>query len=113
MSKHTIPAHLSDDMKAFCRRVRRNYKLEEHHLRLLVAACEAFDRKMQARTLLDADGLTIVNRHGEARPHPAVAIERDSAIRFARLLRELGLSDESNGESARPPSLQGRYTGRA
>ena len=76
----------------------------------LEAACEAHDRKTEARALLDAEGLTIKNRHGELRPHPGVAIERDSAIRFARMLRELGLSDEPS--DSRPPRLSGRYAGR-
>ena len=65
----------------------------------------------QAREQLATDGLTITTRHGEVRAHPCAAIERDSAIRFARLMRELGLSDE--GETPRPPSLRGRYAGRS
>jgi hypothetical protein len=52
----------------------------------------------------------VENRHDEIRPHPAVSIERDSAIRFARLLRELGLGDEP--ADSRPPALRGRYVGR-
>jgi hypothetical protein len=52
--------------------------------------------------------LTITTRHGEVRAHPCASIERDSAVRFARLLRELGLADEAG--APRPPRPAGRYT---
>jgi phage terminase small subunit len=65
---------------------------------------------VQARQQLTREGLTITTRHGEVRSHPCASIERDSAIRFARLLRELGLADEA--ENPRPPRLSGRYAGR-
>ena len=110
--KSSAPAHLSEPMKRFYRKIERSYVLVDHHLRLLAAACEAFDRKTEARELLEAEGLTIENRHGEKRPHPAVGIERDSAIRFARMLREIGLSDEP-ADNSRPPRLRGRYSGRS
>ena len=109
--KSSVPVHLSESMRRFYRTIQRTYELSDQHFRLLEAACEAFDRKTEARALLDAEGLTIENRHGEKRPHPAVGIERDSALRFARLLREIGLSDEP--DDTRPPRLHGRYAGRA
>ncbi len=109
--KSRVPAHLSEPMRQFYRKIQRTYVLSDQHFRLLEAACEAHDRKSEARALLDTEGLTIENRHGEKRPHPAVGIERDSALRFARLLREIGLSDEP--DDTRPPRLHGRYAGRA
>ena len=108
--RRSVPTHLSEAMKQFYRRIVHTYVISDQHFRLLEAACEAHDRKTEARALLDAEGLTIENRHGEKRPHPAVGIERDSAIRFARLLREVGLSDEP--ADSRPPRLSGRYAGR-
>jgi P27 family predicted phage terminase small subunit len=111
--KRTPPDHLSDEMKSAWRSWVRRYRFQGHHLRLLTLACEAWDRGAQARTQLETDGLTTTNRHGELRPHPAAAIERDSAIRFARLIRELALSDDDAPNDIRPPRLHGRYTGRA
>ena len=110
--KRTAPDHLSDEMKAAWRSLVRRYKFQGHHLRLLTLACEAWDRRAQARSELDAGGLTVTNRHGELRPHPAAAIEPDSAIRFARLIRELSLSDDDVVDDIRPPRLSGRYAGR-
>jgi P27 family predicted phage terminase small subunit len=106
-----VPEHLSSAMKGFYRKVRRAYALNDHHVRLLVCACEAHDRMTAARDLLASAGLTVVDRHGQLRPHPAVGIERDSRTAFARMLRELGLSDEVN--DSRPPRISGRYAGRS
>ena len=88
------PPHLTEPTKAWWSEVVRDYALEPHHLRLLQAACESWDRLQQARELLAADGLVVEGREGGVRPHPCVAIERDSRIGFARLVRELDLDTD-------------------
>ena len=88
------PAHLTEATEAWWREVVRDYALETHHVRLLQAACESWDRMQEARELLARDGLVIAGREGGMRPHPAVAIERDCKIAFARLIRELDLDVE-------------------
>jgi P27 family predicted phage terminase small subunit len=103
--------HLSPDMRASYRRITRKWALSEHHRRLLICAAESHDRMCQARDVLATEGITVLDRHGQTRPHPAVGVERDSRIAFARMLRELGLSDEAS--DARPPRPTGRYQGRA
>jgi phage terminase small subunit len=103
--------HLSEAMQTFCARIRRKYPLSPHHQLLLVAAGEAHDRAQQARALLATEGLISIDRHGQQRPHPAVAIEQAATIRFARLIRELALEDEVAAGS-RPPRLPGRRYGR-
>jgi P27 family predicted phage terminase small subunit len=70
------------------------YVLQEHHLRLLQLACEAWDRAQQAREQIDRDGLTIRTADGGIKAHPAVGIERDSRLAVARLVRELDLDTE-------------------
>ena len=103
-------AHLSAEMRRFYGSITRRYTLLDQHQRVLIAACEAHDRMVQARERLAVDGLTITTRHGEVRSHPCAAIERDSRVAFVRCMRELGLSDEP--DDARPPQLSGRYAGR-
>ena len=77
------------------------------HLKLLQAACEAWDRLQEARELLAKDGLCIAGREGGLRPHPAVSIERDSRIAFARLVRELDLDVEPPSDTRFfPPALR-------
>jgi hypothetical protein len=60
-------------------------------VKLLTAASEAWDRLQEAREALQRHGLTFNDRHGMPRTRPEVAIERDSRIAFARILRELRL----------------------
>jgi hypothetical protein len=59
------------------------------------------------------EGLTVVDRHGVARPHPAIQIEIQCRTGFIRALRELALADEDLPADVRPPRLRGRYAGRA
>jgi hypothetical protein len=82
------------------------YALEEHHVRLLTLAGEAFDRAGQARELIARDGLVVpTGAEGGFKAHPAIAIERDSRLAFARLLRELDLDCDAPRDKPRPPSL--------
>ena len=60
------------------------FELEEHHLKLLTAACESWDRCQQARRRLKKHGLTYADRFGQPRARPEVGIERDNRIAFAR-----------------------------
>ena len=86
--------------------VLRDYALEPHHLRLLQAACEAWDRMGQARqALADHGRLTFTDERGTIRAHPAVAMERDARTAFARLVRELDLDAGAPSETPRPPAL--------
>lgn len=99
------PRHLSTATTKWFRSVVADFDLADHHLHLLTLACEARDRAEQARIILEKEGVTILDRFGVPKAHPAVAIERDSRIAFARLLRELGLSD-GDAEAPRPPRLE-------
>ncbi len=100
------PAHLSDEAAAWWRDVLCDYDLEPHHVRLLQAAGEAWDRMQQARkALADHGGLTFLSSSGDIRAHPAVSMERDARVAFARLVRELDLDAGAPAERSRPPSL--------
>lgn len=102
VSQPRAPGHLSIATKKWWRQVASDYKLESHHVRLLTLAAEAWDRSQEARERLAADGTYIEDRFGQLRPHPAVAVERDSRLAFARLVRELCLDDDGP-DAPRPP----------
>src|SRR5262245_41967900 len=87
------PAHLSRARKAWWSRMVAEFDLagSAHTLDLLTIAAEALDRRQQARETIAEAGPYFINSRGEPRPHPALAIERDSAVTFARSLRELAL----------------------
>ncbi len=96
-------AHLQPATVAWVLGTEADYSLEPHHKLLLVAAAEAWDRMTEAREALDHDGSYIAGRFG-LRAHPAVAVEKDSRIAFARLVRELDLDGEP-GPDPRPSRL--------
>ena len=101
------PRHLRDETRKWWQSVVSDYELEPHHLKLLTLAAEAWDRATAARAVIEKKGLTYEDRFGQPKARPEVAIERDSRIGFARLLRELGL-DETEPDVPRPPRSRGR-----
>lgn len=88
-----VPQHLSKASRSLWRRVATDYDLaaEPHALRVLTLLGEALDRGEEARQRIAVDGAYVTDRFGQVRAHPAISVERDSAIRAARLARELSL----------------------
>lgn len=103
MKRPKAPAHLKPETGKWWVQVQKTFELEEHHVRLLTLAAEAWDRTQQARQEIDASGITVSTPDGGIKAHPAVAIERDSRLAFARLLRELDLTDDA--PAVRPPPI--------
>lgn len=91
---HKPPKYLSAPTRRWYAAVASEYVLESHHLRILELAARSWDRAEEARRQIKADGLVTSDRYGQVKPHPAINIERDSQLRFARLLRELALDVE-------------------
>jgi P27 family predicted phage terminase small subunit len=76
------PKHLkSTDARRLWRRTVEAFELEAHHLALLEQACKALDRLVEARDVIDRDGITVLDRYGVPKQHPACAIERGPAGR--------------------------------
>lgn len=88
------PRHLSRRSKELWRSVLEDYELEIHHRELLRLALEALDRCEEARKAIAKDGPFVPTRSGRPAAHPALAVERDSRLAAARLLRELDLEGE-------------------
>ena len=94
MAKNTVSLeHVSDAMRAFTSGSNRKYRLSDHHRQLLAVACQAHSRMEQAQATVAKDGLTTVDRHGTARPHPAIQIEIQCRTGFIRA----GTADYRNG----------------
>jgi phage terminase small subunit len=68
--------------------------MSEHHLALLEQGCKALVRLVEAREVIDRDGIAIPDRYGVLKQHPACAIERDQRIALVRIIRELNLDEE-------------------
>ena len=106
MSTKRAPKHLLPETRRWFRWVLSEWDLGQHHERILVAACQAWDRMTAARLVIDAEGLTYLDRFGVPRPRPEIAIERDSRLGFLRCLRELDLDIEPPSEPARPRAIR-------
>src|SRR5205809_1219299 len=106
------PAHLSRRMKSYWREIVGEFLLAPHQIELLRRGCEAADRADEARRIVEREGLTVTDRYGQTKPHPAVNIERDARLAIARLIRELALSPEEPEEPhSRPPRAGTATTG--
>ena len=92
------PEHLSKQAQEFWAWALYEYQLNQDELHLLLMACEAMDRCRQARKRLAKQGLTYNDRFGQPKSRPEVAIERDSRLAFARLVKQLGLGKKLGRE---------------
>lgn len=92
----TTPSHLSTAAQQLWTRLRREYELDDAAAEvLLLSALEARDRAAEARERIDKEGLTVEDRFGQAKPHPLLAVERDSKSTMHAALRQLHLGPES------------------
>jgi phage terminase small subunit len=99
------PGHLRKLTQAWWEGVNTEYALEPHHLKLLTLAAESWDRATQAREAITEHGLTYTDRFGSPRKRPEVSIAEAATIAFARLCRELDLSEDSAPDN-RPPAIR-------
>lgn len=102
--KPTAPDHLRPTTAEWFTGVLDDFELDAHHIRLLTLAAEAWDRCQAAREIVDAEGLIVLDRFGQQKQHPAIAIERDARVGFCRVLRELALDIDEPADS-RPPTI--------
>lgn len=100
------PDHLAPETAAWWKSVVADYQLEEHHLRLLQAACESWDTIQKAREAIREHGMTCTDARGIVRARPEIQIERDSKTSFRQLIRELDLdATPPPDQGTRPPYL--------
>jgi len=60
-------------------------------LEILDRAIESFCRMREAEAILDREGLTIENRFGETKEHPALNTERKARSQFLLAIKQLNL----------------------
>ena len=99
------PKHLTRASKRWFREVVAEWELSEHHRLILIIAAESWDRLVQAREVIDREGLTFIDRFGAPRSRPEISIERDCRIAFMRAIRELDLDVEPPTQPGRPRAL--------
>ena len=58
------PAHLTAESQNYWVKAANFFDFKPHHLRLLTAGCEAWDRMQEARRLIEAEGVVVEDRFG-------------------------------------------------
>jgi phage terminase small subunit len=86
--------HLSPAARDWWLTTAQRWVLEDHHLRLLTLAAQAWDDAQEARAEIRRDGATVTMPSGAVRPHPAIRREHDARLTFGRLLAQLNLEDD-------------------
>ena len=95
---------LTAEARRLFARVVDEFEIDDTAAAILETACEAWQRMREAQKVLDADGIVVVNRFDEKRPHPAVAIERDARTAFYAGIKMLHLDMEPGHDGpGRPP----------
>jgi P27 family predicted phage terminase small subunit len=91
----TAPKGLSTEAKAWWKRLRTEYEIEDDAgLLLLQTGLEAFDRMRLAQAAIARDGMTILDRFDQRKPHPLLPAERDARAQMLAALRALNLDVE-------------------
>lgn len=88
-----IPAHLSADTRRWVLDVAGKWVLEPHHERILLLAACCWDRQRAAEALLKAEGLTVTDKYGQTKPHPAISAEKEARNGFLKAIKQLNLTD--------------------
>ena len=96
------PKHLSAEARRIWNKMVAEWNFDDSTLMILRQALEAFDRLNQAREAIARDGLTVADRFGAQRAHPALIVEKDSRLALLRAWRQLGLDIEAPGQIGRP-----------
>lgn len=93
--ENRAPKHLTSEAKKFWHELVNEYDLEDAAgLRILRVALEAYDRAQAARVAIDRDGMTVLDKFNQIKPHPLLPIERDNRAAFLAGLKALNLDFE-------------------
>jgi P27 family predicted phage terminase small subunit len=91
MTLPKAPAGLSRRSSRLWRCVVEEFELSPAELELLRNALLALDRADQAADVLAAEGVTVLDRYGTPKTHPAVDVEARSRAIFGRFVAQLGV----------------------
>ena len=99
------PSTLSEAAATLWRQLQTEYQISDKGgLIILTAACESYDRMREASIIVEREGMTIKDRFGQDKVHPAFIAERDSRAAMLQALKMLNLDLEPLKAVGRPPS---------
>lgn len=91
MTLPKAPAGLSRRAVRLWKAVLEEFELSPAELELLRSALVALDRADQAAEVIDAEGVTVLDRYGTPKSHPAADIEARNRVIFGRFVAQLGV----------------------
>ena len=105
--RDAAPKHLSDDAKAWWRKIQADYSIDDNAgLLLLQTAMEAFDQMRSAQARIEADGMVTRGSTKQLTAHPLLSVIRDSRAQMLSALKALNLDLEPLRDGpGRPPGL--------
>ncbi len=86
-----IPENLTPRNRKLWRDVMAEFELSPAEVELLRSGLEALDRADQAAAVVRAEGITVLDRYGTPKAHPAADVEARSRAIFARAVAQLGI----------------------
>jgi P27 family predicted phage terminase small subunit len=90
-----IPRALSTSSKRWWQAIVGEYEPSHAELRLLETACRAHDRAERCRHLVDREGVTVKDRFGQQKIHPALVEERQQRDLCRRAISNLSFQAEA------------------
>ena len=85
------PRGLSPRSRKLWRDVTARYLMSPAELALFEGGLKLLDRADEARAIVDAEGLTVVDRYGSPRGHPLIDLEVRCRSAYAQTVRQLGV----------------------
>ncbi len=89
--KRTASRKWGKEAKSVFRGVCKLYDLADHEVETLSRACDQLDHAIRAGREVERDGVTLIDRFGQTREHPALNTERACLNTYRLLMRELKL----------------------
>src|SRR5262245_53805466 len=89
------PHHLSKKMREFWSwlHINNGTELTNNERLILAKAAEAYDESERCRRIIKKEGMTVLDRFQQRKPHPLLRVEMDSRAQFAKLLGNIYLND--------------------
>lgn len=104
MTFDKVPLTLKNaETRKIWKQITEAWELDESGLVILKIALESYDRLIQAKRILDKEGVTVKTDTGQIKKHPACEIEKNARQGFLMAWRMLNLGIEPPGSIGRPP----------
>ena len=85
------PDHLGEPEQQIWSDILRDWRGTDAAFAVLVSGLEVLQRARECREVINAEGLTVTGRDGQAKSHPLLIVERAAFKKFQATLKQLGI----------------------